>query len=154
MNLAKADLSSVLYVARNMRAADRHEIFATRWTDDVDSLAIEVVEKWGPIAYTGFTDDGTPAAVFGSTALWPGVWAVWMFGTDRFSEIGKRVTRFALRGILPAMLEAGCHRIEARSAATHTEAHRWMEVMGAKRETELRQLGRDKTDFVLFVWEF
>lgn len=154
VQIARADLSSVLYVARNMRESDRHEIFATRWTDDIDSLALEIIQSWGPIAYTAFTRDGVPAAVFGATALWPGVWAAWMFATDRFLEVGKRVTRFALRGILPAMLEAGCHRIEARSAASHHEAHRWMRVLGAKRGPELRQFGRDKSDFVLFVWEF
>lgn len=154
MRLAPADLSSVLYVARNMREADRHEIFATRWTDDVDSLAIEVIERWGPIAQTAYASDGTPVAVIGATALWPGVWAVWMFATARLREIGKPLTRWALRGMLPAILEAGCHRIEARSATGHHEAHRWMEMLGAKRESELRQLGRDKTDFVLFVWEF
>jgi hypothetical protein len=153
MNLAKADLGSLLYICRNLRAGDREEIFATRWGDDPDELAVEAFTRWGSMSFVAGID-GEPIAAIGATPLWGGVWAPWMIATDKFGQIGKCLTRAAKRSIIPGVVKAGVHRAEARSLATHTEAHRWMESLGAKRESVLRQYGRDKQDFYLYVWEF
>jgi RimJ/RimL family protein N-acetyltransferase len=64
------------------------------------------------------------------------------------------LTRWVKRFMIPALKEAGMHRAEARSLATHTTAHAWMQSLGAKQESVLRQYGRDKQDFILFGWEF
>jgi hypothetical protein len=154
MKLAKTDLGAMLWICRNLRESDREEIFATRWDDDADKLAVEAFSHWGEFSYVAYTDDGEPVAVIGARPLWEGVWAVWMMATDKFDIIGKQLTRWARRVMLPSLLSAGMHRAEARSAATHTTAHRWMEWLGAKREVVLRQYGREKQDFVLFAWEF
>lgn len=155
MKLAKADLGALLYICRNLRADDAEEIFATRFgDDDPDELATEVFTRWGKLAYIAYADDGTPVAAVGATPLWDGVWQAWMFGTDRFGESGKQLTRWCRKVMIPSVVQAGCHRAEARSIASHGTAHKWMEMLGAKRESVLRRYGRDKQDFVLFVWEF
>lgn len=154
MKLARADLASLLYVCRNLRADDRSEIFATRWNDDPDDLAAEAFTRWGEMSYIAAGADGIPIASIGATPMWDGVWSGWMMATDRFPEIGKSLTRWARRVMIPSIVEAGCHRIEARSEATHEVAHRWMGWLGAKPEFVLRRYGRDKQDFILFVWEF
>jgi RimJ/RimL family protein N-acetyltransferase len=154
MKLAKADLGSLLYVCRNLREADRAEIFASRWTDDPDELAIEAATRWGDFSYIAFGGDGVPIASVGASPLHPGVWSGWMMATDDFHTIGKQLTRWMRKVMIPAVVEAGCHRAEARSAAEHHEAHAWMRMLGAKREAVLRQFGREKQDFHLFVWEF
>ena len=154
MKLAKADLGSLLYVARNMRQADREEIFATRWTDSPDELAAEAFSQRGEFRFVAGDDAGVPIAAIGAVPAWDGMWSAWMFGTDRFGEIGRHLTRWVRRAMIPAVVEAGAHRVEARSMATHTDAHRWMERLGAKPEFVLRQYGREKQDFILFAWEF
>lgn len=151
MKLAKADLGSLLYICRNMRADDRSEIFATRWDDDPDQLAADAFTRWGEMSYIAFAQDGTPVASIGATPVWPGVWSGWMMATDRFGEVGKPLTKWIRRVMLPAIAKAGCHRAEARSESTHHAAHRWMEMLGAKPESVLRQYGRQKQDFILFV---
>jgi hypothetical protein len=154
MKLAKADLGSLLYVCRNLRADDAAEIFATRFTDSPDELAAEAFSRWGNFSYIAFADDGMPVASVGATPLWGGVWAGWMMATDRFGEVGKPLTKWMRKVMIPSVVEAGCHRAEARSSAAHATAHRWMEMLGAKRESVLRRYGREQQDFILFVWEF
>jgi hypothetical protein len=77
-----------------------------------------------------------------------------MMATPRFPAIGKRLTRWSRRVMIPSIVEAGCHRAEARSLHSHDQAHAWMQSLGAKRESVLRRYGREKQDFHLFVWEF
>lgn len=154
MKPAKADLGSLLYVCRNMRAGDREEIFATRWDDDPDALAAEAYTRWGSFGFVAVTADGIPAAAIGACPSWGGVWNAWMIGTDRFDEVGKQLTKWVRQVMIPAVVESGCHRVEARSLGTHDVAHRWMKMLGAKPESVLRRYGREKQDFVLFVWEF
>jgi hypothetical protein len=154
MKLVKADLGSLLYICRNLREADRDELFATRWSDDPDALAAEAFTRWGEMAYIAHGQDGMPIAAIGATPCWGGVWSAWMFGTDRFGEVGKGLTRWVKKVMIPSIVDAGCHRAEARSLGSHAVAHRWMETLGAKPESVLRRYGRNKEDFVLYVWEF
>jgi RimJ/RimL family protein N-acetyltransferase len=153
MKLADPDLGALLHICRNLRDGDREEIFATRWDDNPDYLAMEALRRWGKFHFVGYADDGEPVASIGASMVWPGVWTPWMMATERFPEIGRDLTKAALRSIIPAVIAAGCHRGEARSLATHHEAHRWMERLGAKPETVLRQYGRNRQDFILYVWE-
>jgi len=154
MKLAKADLGSLLFICRNLRECDREELFATRFGDCPDELAAEAFSRWGSLAYVAHGEDGIPIAAIGAVPLWGGVWQAWMMGTDRFHEVGKQLTRWARKVMIPSVVAAGCHRAEARSLGSHPDAHKWMEMLGAKRESVLRRYGRDKQDFVLFVWEF
>lgn len=153
MKLVNADIASLLHIFRNMREDDRREVFATRWDTDPDALAVEAITAWGPFAFVAWAD-GEPVAAIGATNVWPGVWSAWMIATDKFGHVGKHLTRWVRRVMIPAIREAGCHRVEARSAADHTVAHAWMEALGAKPEFVLRRYGRDKQDFILFAWEF
>jgi len=154
MKPVRADLGSLLYVCRNLRQADRDEIFATRWTDNPDELAAHAFQHWGEFSYIAHGQDGMPIASIGAVPAWEGVWSAWMMATDRFPEIGKQLTRWVKRSMIPAIVASGCHRAEARSCSDHTSAHRWMESLGAKPESVLRRYGREKQDFILFVWEF
>jgi hypothetical protein len=153
MNLAKADLASVTYICRNLRERDREELFANRWTDDPDELAIEAMTTWGAFSFV-VSLDGVPIAALGASPSWPGVWVAWMMATDDFHKIGKRLTKWVRRVMIPSIVKAGAHRVEARSMAAHDEAHAWMRVLGAKRESVLRQYGRERQDFYLFVLEY
>lgn len=96
--------------------------------------------------------DGAPVAVIGALETWPTVWSVWMFATDRWPEVAVDATRFARRRLAPALLELGLRRAECRSSATHHAAHRWLAHLGARREAEYPDYGRNGETFIGFIW--
>lgn len=137
-------------VARNMREWDRLEIFATRPDDEPLAIADAVAEA-GPISWVAGRDEA-PIAAFGCAPMWHGVWSLWLFATDEFGRIGIPMTKLIVRSIVPMMFEAGAHRLEARSMEGHTDAQRWLQVIGAEREATLRGYGRDGQDFHVYTW--
>lgn len=139
---------AALYVALRMRALDVEEIFATRWADDRVDLAHAAAAR-APLAWAAGLDGG-PIACIGAVQCWPGVWEAWMYATDDFDKIGKRLTRFAHRAIIPAVRAAGGHRLQAHSMEGHTVAHRWLDGFGAVREATLRAFGRGGQDFHVY----
>lgn len=141
----------VCHVIENMRALDRAEIFATRRDDSNEQLALEVM-ACGPIFWVAGKGPD-PIAAFGCAPMWNGVWSMWLFATDKFGQIGISVTKLVTRTIVPMMIEAGAHRLEARSMEGHTDAQRWLEVIGAKREGTLKAYGRDRQDFHVYAWD-
>ena len=140
---------AVLHVARNMRDWDRREIFATRPDDDVEVLAHAAL-NCGRIAWVSGLDE--PIAAFGCAPMWPGVYSMWLFATDDFHQIRFSVTKLIVRTIVPMMIDAGAHRLEARSMEGHTDAQRWLEVIGARREATLAGYGREAQDFHVYAW--
>jgi RimJ/RimL family protein N-acetyltransferase len=139
------------YVAQNMREWDRREIFALRFDEDVDAFAAAAI-GCGPVSWVAGLDD-KPIAAFGCAPMWPNVWSMWFFATDNLGQIGISVTRLIVRSIVPMLFEAGAHRLEARSMEGHIDAQRWLEVIGAKRETTLKGYGRGAEDFHVYTWE-
>ena len=152
MNLRKLNLLDVAYVCARLRDADRREIFATRRTDEPDALAVEIIRYWGPIGWVA-THNDRPVALVGATETWPGVWSAWMMATDEFPMVARRVTRFVKRVMIPGLVDLGAHRCEARSIDGHTEAHRWLRVLGATEEARLRRYGRNGEDFLVFRFD-
>lgn len=143
-----------LFVIERMRDWDRREVFATRFDDDETALLREmsVGALHGQQAWIAGRDD-CPVAVYGHLPLWPGVWSMWLVATDNFRSIGKSMTRQVRDVILPALFGAGAHRLECRSMEGHSDAHRWLELLGARREATHRGYGRGGEDFHLYVWE-
>lgn len=141
---------AVRYVIDNMREWDRREIFATRYNNSLPELH-ESVMTLGPTAWVSGLE--RPIAAFGGQPMWDGVWSMWLFATDEFNKIGIPMTRLVIRYILPMIREAGAHRMECRSMGEHHEAHRWLEVIGAKREGELKAFGRKGEDFHVYTWD-
>lgn len=140
----------VYHVCRNMRQADREEIFATRWRDDPDDVARDSLAapgfKWMAVR------DGVPEAVVGVRPMWPGVWCAWAYGTPQFQQVSRHLTRHIQRVIMPALVLARAHRLEAHSIVTHVEAHQWLEYLGAARERTIREFGKGGEDFIVFAW--
>jgi len=151
MPIVPLNLADVRTVARGMRAADRAEIFATRWDEDPDLLATECLAHAG-IGAVIKAADGVPVCVIGASEMWPKVWQVWMFATDRWPEAAREATRLVRRWIIPALYNAGCHRAECRSSAAHVTAHRWLERLGAERESLHRAYGKNKENFIGYYW--
>lgn len=123
-----------------MREWDRREIFATHWEDDPVQMATATVSLSASFAWVFGKDE--PIAAVGAYPVWPGVWAVWAFGTERFPEVALSLTRFIRRIMIPSMKRAGMHRAECKSLDGHADAQRWLECLGFTREATHRQYGR------------
>jgi hypothetical protein len=153
LTIAPLHGDAVAFVARNMRAQDRAEIFATRFDDDAGRVAAETVAfaRFGCVAWS---DRGgqEPVAVACAIPSWPGVWSVGMYATDRWPEVAQATTRWIKGVLIPDLTAAGAHRAECRSLASHATAHRWLQRLGAAREARLAAYGRNREDFFLYAW--
>jgi hypothetical protein len=142
-------IENVAHVARNMREWDRREIYATRWDDNSESLAYEVMQT-GEVRWVAGLEE--PIAAFGCAPMWPGCWSMWLFAADDFHRIGLSVTRLVTRSIVPMLWDGGAHRLECRSMEGHVDAQRWLSTIGAEREATLKGFGRDGQDFHIYTW--
>lgn len=144
------NIRDAVFVAENMREWDRREIFATHWRgEDAFAVARDTV-ACGSFGWVLGLD--RPIAVLGAYPMHPHVWSVHMYATDDFRQIGISATRFVRRVMIPALVAADLRRAQCLSMEGHTDSHRWLEALGAKRESVLREYGRDGEDFVMFRW--
>ena len=151
LRLAEPNLLDVAYVCRNMRPDDAREIYATRFDNEPDRLAIDILRGWTMAWVAGLE---RPIAVIGAVELWPGVWSAGMFATDEFHRIGPQLTRWVQRRMIPTLRELGMHRAEAKSIEGHDVAHRWLEWLGAMKGEPMRKYGKNGETFYTFAWEF
>lgn len=151
LTLAKPSLLDALYLCANLRPEDRAEAFALRFDDDPEALAQEIL-RWGGLAWTA-RHEGRPAAIFGATQTWPNVWTAWLLSTNDWRHVGRGVTKFIKRRMIPHLMERGALRCEARSMVGHESAHRWLQSLGAVQEARLRRYGRNGEDFLVFRWD-
>ncbi len=155
MLLAPLTDGDLLFIARNMRPADRAEIYATRWGDDPNWLVDDCLTvSQGPGAYAVIAGIERPIAVVGAVQSWPGVFDVWAFGTPEFQRIGFALTKHIRRVMIPLLIERGAHRAHCRSLSSHTDAHDWLRMLGAheKRDKEFKGWGKNGEDFKMFEW--
>lgn len=153
MKLLKTELPLVQHICRNLRPADRLEAHATRWNDSDEDLAVELVSVPTAISWVAaLPDTDEPVAIIGAYNAWPGYWSCYMMTTDKFPQIGFQLTKFAKRRMIPLLLDEGGWRGEARSMASHTDAHRWLEAIGARKESTLQCYGKNGEDYYNYVW--
>lgn len=142
------NIKDAAFVAENMREWDRREIFATHWRDEGPFGVARDAVACGDFGWILGRDK--PIATIGAYPMHPHVWSVYMFATDDFRQIRISATKFARRVIIPALVAADFRRAQCLSMEGHTDSHRWLEALGAKRESVLREYGRDGEDFVMF----
>ena len=151
MRVSELYADGVHHVVHNMRAKDREEIFATQWSEDPWTFGNQVL-RFGDFGFVLHAEDGEPVVCCGAVPMWNGVWSVWMFATDRFDEIAMSVHRFGRRVFFPSLDAAGWHRLECRSLENHEVAHRWLEVLGAHKESLVANYGKNGESFLVYCW--
>ncbi len=142
------------YIVCNLPPESAAEIAATRGTDQVADKIASACEMYKHCAMIAYKDD-EPVAIMGAIPQHPGVYSAYMLATSRFPEVVWTVTKWARRVFFPALRAAGAHRVEALSIATYKKTHRWIEAIGAKQEQLVPRFGRNREDFIRFVylWE-
>jgi len=98
--------------------------------------------------------DGEPIALlaFFPLVLAENTLGTWMVHTKQFGKIYRPLSRFVKQTLISEMESKGVRRVETRSLATNTDAHRWFKTLGATEETLLPGFGRNGEDFKLFSW--
>lgn len=148
--ITEDDYRAVQFIAKNMRERDWEEISATARSDDPLDLA-DGVMALGGLKYIVFLGE-EPVACFGAAPQHPGVFITWLFGTDRFAGALLGVTRFIRRVMIPALVAQGAHRAHCLSLASYTKIHDWIYRIGGRKEGVKKRYGKNREDFVEFVW--
>jgi hypothetical protein len=151
MEVRPLSWDDALYVARHMRDADRRELYALRWDDRPETIAAAVMAS--PENGWVMALDGVPVAVVGALPMWPGVWSVYFFATPDLTKIQFSLTRHVKKVMMPALLEAGAHRVECHSLKGRDDTQAWLRALGARQqEGELVDYGRNRETFLIFYW--
>lgn len=137
-------------VACNLRDRDRKELFATSWRNDPAELARDATMT-GAFRWAAYLD-GTPVALIGAMPRWPGVWSAWAYGTDDWHHVVGALSRHVRRFMLPALFNAGAHRVDAFALAEHEDARKWLSFLGAEQQNTLDKWGKNGETFVCYVW--
>ena len=148
MKLTSLNYPELLFIASNMRQDDRREIFATRFNESNEDLARDAMMFYDS---SFLLHKERPICAIGAAQMHPNVWSVWMFATDEFDKIGLSATRFVRNIFIPELRKRG-HRAECKSWDGHKIAHKWLESLGAIRESELIDYGKNREKFYQYVW--
>lgn len=147
VRIAPATYRDLVTVILSMRPDDWREIVCQYDTVTPYELAHRCTAGEAWLAYL----DGEPVAGFGVQPIASGTLQIWAFGTEQMIRAVPSLSRFILLDRLPAWIDAGYHRVEARSIADHHVAHRWMESLGGI-ASPCPAFGKDGEDFVMFAW--
>lgn len=145
----------ILSVARAMRPRDFDEFSALSPADTRDELAEALVTRYfgHPDAFCAYAEGGEAVAVGAMVQARPGVVTLMFFATERMAEIGLALTKFITQRLFPAYQARGIHRIECVSLEGYDEVHRWIEVLGLRREAgPFRGFGKRGEGFIQFAW--
>mgnify|MGYP000748907992 CR=1 FL=1 len=146
----------VLQVCRTMRAGDVQEVFAQRpdedrWALYRDLASLGAAHLWFEVARAETSCN--PTAMFGVVQTGPGTGQAHLIGTPALTLDASRQIAARIRDqVIPAMLDAGLHRVEALSLADYAWAHRFLRSTGAQCEGIRREIGKNGEDFASFVW--
>ena len=154
--IREAYTGDINYVVHNLRPENTEEIWSTRWDEPdaagVEAFAGDLNRTAGAMTFCAVRRY-VPVAIFGTVPVWPHVWVAYAIATSGFARVVPSVTKHIRGFIIPALLRAGAHRVEARALATHTTSHRWLtKALGARHEATLHGYGRNGEDFHVLVW--
>lgn len=145
-------LRDVSYVLGNLRPGDEREV---RCLIPDGTKMYEVA--WNQLqasreCYVAYRKD-QPAMTFGvCQGISCASLIVWALGTPQARMVIPAVSRFMVLDVLARYVDAGYVSMEARSIATHVEAHRWMRALGAVAEGKPYPYGKGGERFITFRW--
>lgn len=139
----------ISYVCNNLRPKSHEDIFGATF-DNLDELKA-VMTGIGGIQWVGYCDK-LPAAIVGAHLIHGGVWGVYGFGTAKWGDIWRDVTKVGRREVLGGIQRAGGHRAQCVSPAEHKDTHAWLRLLGATIETPMPKYGRNGEDYVMLAW--
>lgn len=143
--------SLVSYVLANLRACDAAEVWPVTPRDCTAETLGAFLCQVSPLGCVILHDD-IPAAAMGAAEQQPGVWSAWMFATDAWPSVWRRVVRYLDHDLKPAMLQRGAHRAHVQSIVGHPDAGKLLRHLGFVHEAPLRAFGRERQDYDQWVY--
>ena len=141
----------VAYVLSNLRACDAAEVWPVCKREvGADDLARGLCDM-SALGCVILHDD-IPAAVAGAAEQQPGVWSPYMFATDAWPHVWRKVVRYLDRDLKPGMIARGAHRAHVHSIVGHPDAGKLLRHLGFEREGTNRAFGRDREDYDLWAY--
>lgn len=146
--------NEVVYICNHMRERDAEEIYSLRPYDNPDMLASEVHATLtnrgrGQISWW----KGRPASLAGFSECHPGVFDVFMFGTEDFKPAAIPLLRWFRQEANEILSAVNGHRLQCDSRCGYDEAHKLIKAMGGLPEgPPMRKYGKDGADYQRFVW--
>jgi len=147
----RIEREDIAHIVHHLRERDRREMFALRWDDNEEHLTDAIFAVAGPMWRLWCWRD-EPVALSGIIPQRPGVVMAGAFGTERFPRVARAILSWGRRWVIPRLQAAQYHRGEAYALAANIDGQRFIEAMGGRKEAYLHKYGRDREDFVLFVW--
>lgn len=137
-----------------MRERDFDEIIALRDHNSREMLAYEahayIINKGrGKVSWY----KGKPAAFAAFTEMHPGVFEVWMAGTDDFKPAAMPLLKWFRNEANQILSAVSGHRLQCDSRSDYEEAHKLIRGMGGIPEgPPMRKYGKGGEDYQRFVW--
>jgi len=147
--IANADRGMVQAVLDNLRVADAEEMAACG--TDMTTLA-HMLMRHSQFAFCAWDFDCGPISVWGMVKKRPGVGAGYAFGTDDWGRAVLPMVRQIRGFVLPYLVDAGIHRVEAVAMRKREDVRRFMALIGARPEGILSNYGTEREDFVSYRW--
>ena len=153
MKLDAPTRDDVAYVAARMRERDAEEFLAVSRAETKAELVAGLIDRYGeaPDTFCAYLGE-TPVAVGAMVEHRPNVVTLMFFATDRLPEIGLALTKFITQRLFPRYRARGVHRIECASIDGYAEVHRWVELLGLKREAVMPKYGKGGETYIQFAW--
>lgn len=145
--IREATIEDILYVTRNIRDKDRHEIENTRFEFDPVNLSIEAM------SWTGgrwcVSKNHLPIAVGGIAYVHPTLARGWAWGTNDFGKSAIEIVRACRQSINKLFQETDIRRLEALSWEHH-DSHKFLKAIGLNQVQEMENYGKNGDDYKLY----
>jgi len=143
-------LAEIQYVVENLSEKSQEDIWGA--VEATPQIYAGFIHKHPQAFRWVFYNDGKPAALLGAMLQHRGVWNLFGMGTADWKSVWRLVTLVAKRDMMQAVLDAGAHRAQCMSPATHEDTHKWLRFLGATHEVEMPRFGRNGEDYIMFSW--
>lgn len=148
VTIKPAVIRDASFITANLRAIDKTEAFC-----QLPDGATTIEMAWWLIhsgdAFIAYKNDA-PVFLFGTSPISVCCYSVWGLGTEETTRVIPAVTRYLMTTHIEKRIAEGARTMEARSLASHTEAHGWMKMVGATQLGEPFEYGKHGEHFVLY----
>jgi RimJ/RimL family protein N-acetyltransferase len=149
IEITMADRGMIRAVLNNLRSEDAQEMAAC----DTDLARLpDVLMRHKVFAFCAYNFELGPVAIWGTILRRPGVGAGFAFGTEHWGKALLPMLHQIHQFVLPFLVQAGIHRVEAIAMARREDVGRFMELIGAEPEGLLRGYGTEREDFISYRW--
>jgi hypothetical protein len=152
VTIGPLNLRDITFLGANMRAEDRREIMCQAPKNLSGSQAAAAMFPGLAPDWTWLASlDGNPAVAFGLQPYNVATMIGWAWGTRHLPRCIPAITRHLIAEE-PLLIASGFRRIEVRTIKDHDISHRWLYALGARKECDLPEFGRDGETFELWAW--